>query len=60
MTKLNLGINSNENRAEYQRRYNTYRTCICGRVVKKLTYYNHLTTERHKLLMELLERKTTQ
>ena len=56
MRKLNLGINSNENRAEYQRRYNTYRTCECGSIIKKITYYNHIKTPRHKTIMELNEK----
>ena len=56
-TLLNLGVKSNEDRTEYMKRYNTKIKCECGCIVKKLTYYCHVKTDKHKLLLELIELK---
>ncbi len=57
-TLLNLGVKSNENRNEYMRRYNSTIQCECGLFIKKLTYYTHINTPKHKLHLELLQLKS--
>ena len=56
-TLLNLGVKSNEDRKEYQKRYNTYITCDCGCKIKKLTYYSHIKKPKHILMLELQQKE---
>ena len=57
-TLLNLGVKFTDNPTEYRRRYNTKIECECGGFVKKFTYHNHLKTNKHKLLLQLIELKS--
>ena len=56
-TLFNLGVKFRDNPTEYRRRYNTKIECDCGCFVKKFTYHNHIKTNKHKLLLELIEFK---